>query len=105
MYCKSNSKIIISRNVRFLENSFNFSNGENNDDQFFIEIQEICEPEGDDEDDDTSNGIDSHISNVPCTSTDDIPGISNGSNVSTEATEQEDDNLDDSNEGNRTIVR
>lgn len=44
LYCKQNKKIIISCDVQFLENDFNFdhfSNIDSKSDQFFVEIQDI----------------------------------------------------------------
>lgn len=60
LYCKPNKKIIISRDVDFLENDYNsdnFSSIDTNNDHFFIETENICEPGGVDSDGEISSQV------------------------------------------------
>lgn len=48
LYCKSSKKIIISRDVDFIENEFKNSSNDKVDDDFYIELHStVCETEGD----------------------------------------------------------
>lgn len=55
LYCRASKKIIISRDVNFIENEFENHIESEDDNSLYIDLQEICEPGEDAED--------SHISN------------------------------------------
>lgn len=59
LYCRSTKKIIISRDVTFIENEYENINEKNDDDIFYLDLQKLYEPGEDSCDDDHD---DSYIS-------------------------------------------
>lgn len=59
LYCRSSKKIIISRDVNFIETELKSDGERDEDNTLYFDSQETCEPGGDDND---SHISDSHIS-------------------------------------------